>query len=854
MSAAERVRLTPLLAPLFEQRPEVEVLDNGLTVVSQELGDHPLFSAQVWVRTGSIHEGLHCGSGLSHFLEHMVFKGSGGFGPGEIPERVQAFGGQINAYTAFDRTVYYIDGPHEKLGEALELLYALTLGANLAEDEWRRERDVILREIDMNLDDPDRQTMRALFATAYREHPFRHPVIGHRSLFEQVSCDLLQRYWERRYQPDNMVLSVVGRFDAEALRESVKRTFGEAPRRFLEPVAITAEPPQLACREMRQYGDSEIVRGLVGYKIPSMRHGDAVALDLLAAILGSGHSSRLRQRIREEANLVHQISATTWNPGEPGLLWLNYQCDPERAAAAEEAILSCCEQFATEELDPADLDKAKQFAGISEIQCRQTVSSYASRLGLVTAMVREPGYPQRYFAIMDDLSVDDIRDVARRYLRPENRSSVAMLPESKRGKRKSGRAAVAQEQFQEIRLPNGGRLFWQRDCSLPRLHIRLSSLAGPAYEPAERTGLSSLLSTLLTKDTEARSAAEIAALLERGGGFFHEASGNHSLSLNLDLAPHQALTGLLLLSEALACPAFRESTFQRERAAQLAGLREQMDDIAQVGRIGLRRHFFGPHPFASDPEGREDSVAAIEREDLLGLHEQLSCPANLVLVITGDFDPDQLLGPATDWLGALPARDFVPRRPPFRPPGREQRIIDHMQREQAVVFAGYPDPGFATDGDLTAQILDEVLSDMAGPLFRSVREDNGLAYFVGASRMTSYDFGCFYLYAGTHPSHVETIWRLFDQEVDKICESGLSSAQLEAARTRLIVHNRFSLQSRAARAGRVALNALYDKPIMDWLDYEERLLRIRPQDVRHLARAIFHGGSCLRYAITPEEA
>jgi zinc protease len=338
MPRSDAPQLPPSLEALLSEAPETITLDNGLQLVFQQKPAHPVLSAQAWIRTGSIHEERHPGSGLSHFLEHMLFKGTERRGPGAIAAEVQSFGGQINAYTAFDRTVYYIDGPSEALARILDLLADMTLHATLPEAEVAKEKEVILREIDMTLDDPDRILTRALFASAFREHPFRFPVIGLRPLFERVDREMLLEYYRARYQPDNMVLSVVGDFDREALLDTVAATFGAVPRGGHPPVRVPDEPRQLALRETRLTGDYQTARGILGYKIPSMRDDDAPALDILAAILGSGHSGRLRQELREKLQLVHGISATAWNPGDPGLFFIQYQCAEEKAAKAEAAI------------------------------------------------------------------------------------------------------------------------------------------------------------------------------------------------------------------------------------------------------------------------------------------------------------------------------------------------------------------------------------------------------------------------------------------------------------------------------------------------------------------------------------
>ena len=165
-----------------------------------------LVSAQVWVRTGSIHEGPWVGTGLSHYLEHMIFKGTARRGPLQISAEVQAAGGSINAYTTFDHTVYHIDGPAEGVELFLDVLADMVFHPAMDAGEVTREKDVILREIDMGMDDPHRRVMEGLFALAFRQHPYRYPVIGVRALFAGLTREDLLAYHAARYAPNNAVV------------------------------------------------------------------------------------------------------------------------------------------------------------------------------------------------------------------------------------------------------------------------------------------------------------------------------------------------------------------------------------------------------------------------------------------------------------------------------------------------------------------------------------------------------------------------------------------------------------------------------------------------------------------------
>src|SRR5476649_452595 len=235
-----------LLETFWREPVERTVLPNGVILILKPDRSAALASVQVWVRTGSIHEGVHLGAGLSHYLEHMLFKGTARRAGREISATVQAHGGAINAYTTFDRTVYYIDLPSEHTAVAIDLLADAVLNSTLPADETAKEKDVILREIAMTKDDPDNRLWENLFATAFREHPYRQPIIGHREIFSAVTHDDLLGYYRARYVPNNLVVVIVGDIDLEKPRAAVAQHFGAAPRARLAPVLVPAEPTQLA--------------------------------------------------------------------------------------------------------------------------------------------------------------------------------------------------------------------------------------------------------------------------------------------------------------------------------------------------------------------------------------------------------------------------------------------------------------------------------------------------------------------------------------------------------------------------------------------------------------------------------
>jgi zinc protease len=849
-SRPSRPRDLALLEGIWRESVERYTLPNGLTVLLKHDGAAPVSSVQVWVKTGSIHEGAHLGAGLSHYLEHMLFKGTERRAGREISATVQAHGGYINAYTTFDRTVYYIDVPGEHTGVAIDLLADAVLHSTLPADEVAKERDVILREIDMCLDDPDQRLSQALFETAYRSHPYRQPIIGHREVFAATSREDLVGYYRARYVPNNLVLVIVGDFEPVATRAAIAAHFGATPRARLAPVLVPDEPAQLARRDRHLEEDVQVSRAGLGWQIPGLTHPDTPALDMLAMVLGHGDSSILWQAIREEARLVHTIDAMSWSPGTSGLFYISYLADPDKRVAAERAILRELERVATKGISAPALAKAVRQAVTSEVNMRKTMSGQAARLGAGEVVVGDIHYTRQYFERLFALTPRTLKDVMRTYLVPDKLTVVSSNPAGTTAPvGAAGARGASSLDFEELALPNGARLLLQPNRNLPNLHFRLAFAGGPIFEPAGRRGANSLLATLLGKDTARRSAEEVARAIEAVGGSFHEFSGNNSFGLAAEVLPADAGLALELIADAVLRPAFKAARLEIERESALAALRESLDDVVTVGRKKLREKFFGAHPFAIESAGDEPGLRAVTLADLKALHARLVVAGNAVLAVAGDFDPKKL-GPALKaFLARLP-KGAAPRAdaPLTVVPGE---FVETQPRQQAIVFQAFPGPGMLADDYTVSEVADELFSGMSSNLFERVREQKSLAYFVRSSRIVGLRSAMFYFYAGTSPErHAEVIDEL-NLEIERVRGGGVTAEELRRCQVRLKAAKRMGLQTNSARAMGAALNAVYGLPVNDWRDYDARVDAVTTRDLSAFARRYFERGQRVQLVVRP---
>src|SRR6185436_1839095 len=284
--------------PALPPGTKLTTLDNGLVLIVREDKSAPVVSVQAWCKAGSIDEGKWLGSGMSHMLEHMLFKGTSTRGAGRIDQEVQDVGGYMNAYTSFDRTVYWINAPNTGATVAVDILCDIMQHATLPLEEVEKEKQVILREMDMNQDDPSRRASRRLFETAYTKSPYRFTVIGYPDIYNELKHEDVLAYYREKYIPNNMFFVVVGDMQSDQVIQQITEAFAAAKARPMPATVLPQEPKQTAPREIIEEAPIELGHFHFSWHIPDVRHADTPALEVLTTLLGSGRSSRLYQEVR----------------------------------------------------------------------------------------------------------------------------------------------------------------------------------------------------------------------------------------------------------------------------------------------------------------------------------------------------------------------------------------------------------------------------------------------------------------------------------------------------------------------------------------------------------------------------
>ncbi|MEP7070875.1 MAG: pitrilysin family protein [Verrucomicrobiota bacterium] len=827
-------------------------LPNGLTVIVQEDRSAPVASVQAWCATGSIHEDKLMGTGVSHILEHMLFKGTATRSTGEIAQRIQDVGGYINAYTSFDRTVFWIDVPRSGVPTAIEILADAMSNSTLPEKEYVKEQEVIRREFAMGQDDPDRVVSQLLFATAYQIHPYRLPVIGLLDIYNQLTQPQVLEYYKTRYAPNNLTFVVVGDVEAGEVRSRIEELFGSKPARSLPPIYIPPEPKQLGRREVHQEFATELTHFAMAWHVPEITNPDVPALDVFTIILGEGRSSRLYRKVREELGLAYSIGAFSYTPGEPGLLGIDAILSPENRAALQEFLLQMTADIREHGVTPSELEKAKKIAFAHELGSLTTMRGQASDMGTNWFLTRNLNFSRAYLEKMQQVTLADVQRVAAHYLTEDNLTIVSLNPRGSLALANGSAKAADAGEIQRFELSNGLRILVREDARLPLIAAAAVFRCGLLAETPGTSGITRLTAKTLLKGTTTRNAEEISTLIENVGGAIGAEGGNNSLALRMEVTAPDLALGIDLLADVLLHATMPSPEVEREKEVQLARIKEQEEEPTSVARNLVRETLFPDHPFALRREGTPQSIRGLTSENLRAFRDRYLVARNGVIAIFGNVRAVEVKALLEEKLSGMPAGEPALQDAPQPPHLRRNRVIEETrEKTQAVLMVGFRGVDIFDPDHFALQLVDEACSDLGSRFFIRIREEMGLAYFVGAGQVQALVPGLFAFYLGTDPAKVELVKAAFLDELDKLGRDGLTAVEVERAKKKLIGAQQIQNQSNDMFAYMAALDELYGLGFDYYKQLEPKVNALSVSDIKRVTRRFFAEQSYVLALVRP---
>jgi zinc protease len=407
------------------------VLPNGLTVLTKELHDKPVVATMVWYRVGSRNEELGQ-TGKSHFLEHMLFKGTSRYKKGEIDLITHLNGGSNNAFTWLDFTAYYFTFASDRWGAALEIEAGRMRDTTFAEEEFLSEKQVVEEELRIGLDGPWEALENEIWATAFRQHPYHWPTVGWLEDLEAASGADMKAYYDKWYHPQNATLVIVGDFDTEEALRRVEELFGEIERGPAISAFKVVEPPQRGEKRLVVKKETPVERLFIGYHAPAVGDPDSYALKVVETLLATGKSSRLYQRLVEQDRSVTKVDASYHDHIDPTLFYFQAELQPGfKLSNVERAIDEEIERLKRADVSSTEVEKVKRQFEASLVIGSEEPLQQAMLLGQYETIAFDQRVPadSRGYQYLDTLldrinaiTIDDIASAAQKYFAEDNRT------------------------------------------------------------------------------------------------------------------------------------------------------------------------------------------------------------------------------------------------------------------------------------------------------------------------------------------------------------------------------------------------------------------------------------------------
>ncbi len=844
-------------------------LRNKIKVLLQESRRSPVVSIQVWVKTGSADEAKGQ-EGLSHFIEHLLFKGTAKFATAEIAQKIEGSGGEINAYTSFDQTVYYITISSKYAAFAAEALGEMLGAPKFDKDEIDSERGVVLEEIKRSKDSPSRVSGNLLFSTIYREHPYGRPVIGYPKVIENTSREKIVDLFHSRYSPENVFVVAAGDFNADEMFLLIKENFEKVSGK-IKKVSRPSEPAQREAKIEVQEGSFNEVYFNFGWRIPKKYERNLPEVDLLSIVLGGGEGSRLVQKLRLERPIVTSIGAYAFHSVDPGFFSISATLNAENAEEFLNEIGDVITNIKAVAPEPSEIQNAIVNIEGAEVYGFQSVENLANRIGRYERLFKNPEYFKIYLNRIKKVTAEKVSRAARDILGATNLSVTALVPKKNlsirervqewvhsfelandfvgavdihapkkalKTKNKKKKTILAQSLHTKKISDKGAKTVY-KTSDTPVVSVQIAFLGGLRGETKEVFGLGELMAAAWASGTGKRSEKEIINFFESRAAHIHPFSGRNSFGINFDMLKEFEQDLAKIISEVIATDYFDPEILERERAIQQENIRSQVDRPSQRVYYEFLEKIFSGHPYAYNPSGTKETVENISRSHILEYMGKYRVAANMTAVVAGGADTEIWDTVFAEVTGALKTGKRFEQSIKPENLGQDLVTFQSSQKEQSHIIHGYRGIDLLSPRRFCLQVLQSVLSGQGGRLFYNLREKASLAYSVAPIRMDGLETGCFGIYIGCSPEKTKTAIDMIKNEFDSLVQKRVSDLELERAKKYLIGRHDIGLQRTSAIASAILFNEVYGLEGDDVYRFAEHINAVTSDDIQKLSEDLF---------------
>lgn len=825
-------------------------LDDGQTVIIKQVKNNPIVVIDTWIKTGSINENDQ-NNGVSHFLEHLFFKGTKTHPPGDFDKILESKGAETNAATSKDFTHYYITLPSKYFDLAMDLHSDMLLNPLIPRKEMEKERKVVMEEIAKDANSPNEKVFDNLNEMLYTTHPYKRKVIGTNEIIGKITREEILDYYNTHYGPQNMITIVIGDVDPEHALAKIKEDFKTEPRKLIRNINKPEKP--LTSKLIKiDYQPVQSGYMLIGYRGVNALNPDTYALDVLSTILGEGRSSILYQTIKEQKQLANTISANNSTYKEDGIFAINANYIPENVDKLQKAIFEEVKKVQKQGVTQQQLQLAKNIIEKDTYYARESVSNIASEIGYTTVLTDNPKYYDEYLTNIKKVTAAEVKRAAEKYL-DENKSAISIvLPDSGKNVKKVSNITQTTHSVQLIKqdastqkyaLDNGATLLISPNDLNDIVAISIYAKGGNFLEKIP--GTADLTSSVMLKGTKKYSSVELAQIMEENGIEINPSASADAFSIAILTTKAQLPKTLDILNEVVNNATFDDYEIEKTRAIKLNAIKSSRDVPINVALEKYKSLIYENSVYSNGSEIYEKTLPKVQKEDILGYYQTIFNPKNIVISVNGNIKKEDVVNQLTNIFFKSTNSQFVyanyaSKIPQINAPKTAVKKIADLKTAWLVL--GWQTPGVLNQKDCaTLQVIDSILgSGMSSRLFRNVREQEGLAYQLGSSFSPKILRGSFTLFIGTNPKTLNFAKEKMLVEVNRLKIEFVSDKELQEAKDKIMGNYILSQETNLEKASTIGWFETSGRGF-DFKDKYEKIINdVTASDIIEVANKYFN--------------
>lgn len=833
-------------------------LKNGLNIYIVPKEDSNGNSAVfLWVKSGASDETPEFFGG-AHILEHIVFKGSPERGISEVSDAIERLGGYINAWTSYDNTVYWSLIPSEHILVPLEVIRDIVWNPAFSDEEFEREKEVVLEEWRRGQDIPSYRLYHKFFEEMYKEHPYGHPVIGYEKSIKNITREMVMKFHSSFYSPENAFLVLVGDFDT-------KKILGESKRLF-ERIKPSAKPQKLDPRARPNFSgpksfvisgkekEAHVMLGFLGYPY-SITY--SVYFDVISEIL----EKRLYKRLRIDEIIVNSVDVDYWSPKGVGLFEIFYSTKGENIKKATDIIYEELLKIRSFGVSEREIESAKNSILSDFYRNFQSVRSIATMIGYSIQLVEDPLAPYEYIEILKAVSGNEIGKILKDIIDESKMLIGAYVNEEE--KKYADEIMSYQFRKKDLNLPfslveeksgirkyisqNGIRILIKKINGTGTISVVSVFPGGNIFY--NKPGIPNLTAKVITRGTKSKSADMILDEIKSIGGSIGASASFDVFSISSSFLKDKYEKGFQIFFDVILNPSFDEKEIEKMKNDIIEEIRTRHDNPQVQAADEFMAMLFKNTPYALPDGISVDIVKDSTRSDIMEFWNfATSDPENIVIAIAGDIGEERDILKSLYFYGE---RLFTKKREmkiefPNKIVCDSEGLEKKIRREgnQVHILAGFCGPSILDIKDnLAIQLISASVSGMGGRFFMNLREKKGLAYVAAPIRRSFLSSGFFGGYIASAPEKAKESLNSLKEEIKNI--SSLEDSEFERGKNLVLGAIRRELQSNSSWAWTLAQDEFLKRGFDFFLKIQEEIKNMKKEDAISIFNRYFRNPSVL---------